>query len=115
MPQMSFQEPLVYQPTRWPEVYDSEIDAARAEDVADMGLLAANKEMYVPKLKLIIWWYQKPWNLSADCFDYPIDRTLAGLRLTSLAFEKIGVEFEWITESFFKDTPFGKRPCEWQE
>ena len=115
MPQMSFQESPFYQPTRWPGAYDSEIDAARAEDVGDMRLLAANKEIYVPKLKLVIWWYQTPGTPSADYFDYPIDRTLAGLRLTSLAFEKVGVEFEWVTESLFKDTPFGKRLCEWQE
>ena len=115
MPQMSFPERPVYQPTRWPGVYDNEIDAARAEDVADMRLLAANKEIYVPKLKLVIWWYQKPGTPSADYFDYPIDRTLAGLRLTALAFEKVGVEFEWVTGSLFKDTPFGKRLCEWQE
>ena len=115
MPQMSSQEPPVYEPTRWPGVCDKEIDAARAEDVADMRLLAANKEIYVPKLKLVIWWYQKPGTPSADFFDYPIDRTLAGLRLTSLAFEKVGVEFEWVTESLFKDTPSGKRLCEWQE
>ena len=115
MPQMSFQEPPIYEPGRWPGVYDNEIDAARAEDVADMRSLAANKEIYVPKLKLVIWWYQKPETRSADYFDYPIDRTLAGLRLTSLAFEKVGVEFEWVTESLFKDTPFGKRLCEWQE
>ena len=115
MPQISFQQSPVYEPTRWPGVYDSAIDAARAEDVADMRLLAAKKEICVPKLKLVIWWYQTPKTPSEDYFDYPIDRTLAGLRLTSLAFEKVGVEFKWVTESLFKDTPFGKRLCEWQE
>ena len=114
-PQISFQQPPVYQPTRWPGLYDSEIDAARAEDVADMRLLAANKDIYVPKLKLVIWWYQTPETPSADYFDYPIDRSLAGLRLTSFEFEKVGVKFEWVAESLFKDTPFGKRLCEWQE
>ena len=115
MPQISFQQSPVYEPTRWPGVYDSAIDAARAEDVADMRLLAAKKEICVPKLKLVIWWYQTPKTPSEEYFDYPIDRTLAGLRLTASAFEKVGVEFKWVTESFFKDTPFGKRLCEWQE
>lgn len=115
MPQMSFQASPIYQPTRWPRVYDIAIDTARAEDVADMRLLAANKEICVPNLKLVIWWYQTPMTPSEDYFDYPIDRTLAGLRLTSLAFEKVGVEFKCVTESLFKDTPFGKRLCEWQE
>ena len=115
MPHMFFQRPHISQPTRWPGVYDSEIEAARAEQIADMRLLAANKEIHVPKLKLVIWWYQTLGTPSTDYFDYPIDRALSGLRLISLAFEQVGVEFKWVSESLFEDTPFGKRLCEWQE
>ena len=109
VPQMSFQQPPIYRPT---------LDTAEAEGIAEMRMLAGNKEIYVPKLKLVIWWYQTPEPPSADYFNYPKDRTLAGLarlRLISLAFEKVGVEFKWVTEQLFKDTPFGKRLCEWQE
>ena len=110
IPQTWFLQPPTHRPTFWPGGNDSEIDAARAEGIAEMRMLAENKEIYVPKLKLVIWWCQTP-----DHFNCPIDRMLAGLRLTSLAFEGVGVEFKWVTESLFKDTPFGKRLCEWQE
>ena len=114
-PQMSPQQSLDWQPTSWPGIYDSAIDADRAEDAADMRLLAANKDAYVPNLKLIIWWYQMPETSSSYYDDYPTDRTLAALRLNFTAFEKVGVKFELVTDSLFKDTPFGKRLCEWHE
>ena len=95
--------------------YDRPKDAARADDLADMRLLALNKNDYVHRLNTVIWWYQVPEKSSPDYIDISPDSTLAELIRIFLAFEEVGVKFLWVTESLFKDTPFGKRLCEWQE
>ena len=41
-----------------------------------------------------------------------MDENLPELMEIFLAFEQVGVKFEWVTEVFFKDTPFGKQLCE---
>lgn len=82
--------------------------------LADMRLLALNKNDYVRRLTTVIWWYQVPEKSSPDYIDISTDGTLAGLIRIFLAFEEVGVKFVWVTETFFKDTPFGKRLCEWQ-
>lgn len=95
--------------------YESIVDAARAKDVTDMRQLAENKEFYVPRLNHVIWWYQKAKHVASDYPLHCIDASLAGLTVISSAFEKVGVKFEWISEPSFKDTPFGKRLCQWPE
>lgn len=96
--------------------YDSTKVASRARDLEDMRLLALNKDDYVHRLNTVIWWYQVFEKTSPDYdIDISTDGTLAKLIRIFLAFEEVGVKFVWVTESFFKDTPFGKRLCEWQE
>ena len=95
-----------------PAKYKSRVDAARAaNDVTDMKRLAENKNSRVPRLKRVIWWYQKPTNCAFEHSENPTN--LHALVEIYLAFRMVGVTFEWVTEPFFKDTPFGKRLCEW--
>ena len=109
---MSYQ-PSVFAPTPWPG-YDILADEARKKGFADMRLLAVNKDAYVPRLNLVIWWYQIPNQTSPDYISI-FPNGIAGLIRVFLAFEEVGVKFVWITEPLFKDTPFGKRLCEWHE
>lgn len=85
-------------------------------NLEDMRLLALTKNDYVHRLNTVIWWNQVPEKSSLD-YDTDIspDGPLARLIRIFFSFEEVGVKFVWVTETFFKDTPFGKRLCEWQE
>lgn len=97
------------------DCYESMVDAARARDITDMQRLAEIKECCVPRLNHVIWWDQKAECTASGNPVHRIDASLAGLIGLFSAFEKVDVKFEWVTEPSFKDTPFGKRLCEWQD
>lgn len=98
---------------RWPETYKNMTDAASWKDFADIRQVAENKDIYIPRLNSVIWWYLVPdWEPNSQC---PTHRELVGLIGVFLAFKEVGVQFKWVVGPFFKDTPFGKRLCEWQE
>ena len=97
----------------WPRIRQNIRDTARAEDMTGMQHLAENKEFCCPWLNRVIWWHQEDYipKFSKDI----MDDNLPALMEIFLAFEQVGVKFEWVTEAAFKNTPFGKRLCEWQE
>ena len=95
--------------------YDSMVDAIETVRIVDMLRLAEVKNLYVPRLNHVVWWYQSPTTVPADHLGHPADMDLCSLIETSVAFAEAGIKFEWVTQPFFKDTPFGERLFEWQE
>ena len=95
--------------------YESMVDATGTVRIVDMLRLAEVKNLYVPRLNHVVWWYQRPTIVAADHLEYPPDMDLCRLIETSVAFEEVGIKFEWVIQPFFKDTPFGERLFEWQE
>ena len=95
--------------------WESMVDAIGRVRLADMLRLAEVKNVYVPRLNHVVWWYQRPTIVPADHLEYPTDMDLCSMIETSMAFEKVGIKFEWVIQAFFKDTPFGERLFEWQE
>ena len=96
-----------YSNQTWPQVAE--------KDLEDMQRLADNKNLCVPQLSHVVWWYQKPTDSPTDHPACPIRSYLDGLIKIFFAFDEVGVKFVWVTEAFFKDTPVGKRLYEWQE
>lgn len=88
--------------------------AARVKYVADMQHLAENKAFDFPRLNHVIWWHKEPKVSASHPPEDFMDENLPTLMNIYLAFEQVGVKFEWVTEVLFRDTPFGKRLCEWQ-
>ena len=80
-----------------------------------MQQLAENKDFCLPQLNRVIWWNQEPIYSASHHPEDTMDGNLPALMEVFLALEKVGVEFEWVTEVLFKHTTFGKRLCEWQE
>lgn len=96
-----------YSNQTWPQV--------AGKDFKNMQLLAENKNLSVPRLSHVVWWYQKPTGSPTDHPMCPINLYRGGLIEISSAFDKVGVQFVWVTEASFKDTPAGKRLYEWRE
>ena len=94
--------------------YKNTIDAARENDFTNSRRSVENKNIYVHRLNRVIWWYQKPTYPAPNYSEFSKDRNIVGLIGVFLAFDKVGIEFGWVMEPFFKDTPFGKRLYEWQ-
>lgn len=111
--EFQIQHPTGHSNRSLPQVaYGSSLDSVvQANYVPDMRRLAENKDFCAPRLNRVTWCYQRPTYSS----EYPLDANLAGLIGIFLAFEKVGVKFEQVTEASFKDTPFSKRLYEWQE
>lgn len=88
---------------------------ARAKAVTDMQHLMDNKEFCFPRLNRVIWWLHDPRSSILKHSTDIMDENLPTLMEIFLAFKQVGVQFEWVIEDFFKNTPFGKRLCEWQD
>ena len=95
--------------------YDSIADATGTVRIVDMLRLVEVKNLYVPRLNHVVWWYQRPTIIPADHLGYPADMDLCSLTENSVAFAEAGIKFELVIQPFFKDTPFGKQLFEWQE
>lgn len=85
-----------------PALYRRERATARGQDVANMQHLANNASCF-PRLNRVIWWHKGPMYFASAWVEI------------ALAFEEVGIQFEWVAEVYFKNTPFGKWLREWQE
>ena len=92
-----------------------EVDEIGTVRIVDMLRLAEVKNLYVPRLNHVVWWYQRPAIVPADHLGYPADRDLCSRTETAVAFAEVGIKFELVIQPFFKDTPFGERLFVWQE
>ena len=93
--------------------YEEIVDAIGTVRFIDMLRLAEVKNLYVPRLNRVVWWYQRPTIVPADHLGYPGDRDICSLKETSVVFAEVGIKFEWVIQPFFKNTPFGERLSEW--
>lgn len=102
-------------PHVWPETIQKIRDTAKAQDAKNMQQLAENKDICFPRLNRVVWWHHQESMFLHHTLEATMDENLPALMEIFLAFEKVGIKFEWVTEALFKNTPFGKRLCEWQE
>lgn len=89
----------------WNTNYKSTNDTTQENNLANLYRLADSKESFMPRLEQVVWWFQAPTGSGSD------DPVLLDL---ALAFQKTRIKFEFVSEMNFKDTPFGKRLCEWR-
>ena len=81
-------------------------------DAELFGELAKKKQMCVPELKRLIWWLQYP--SGQDFGDGSYRSSVSAVETRAVqTFKSVGVDFELVTTPFFRETPFGKRLCEW--
>lgn len=87
--------------------------ASLETDLSLMKELAMNKAQSVPGLKRLIWWLQYPsprvYGKGRYWLDAPVDEMDA---LESI-FHNVGVKFECVSPTFFRETPVGQRLYEW--
>ena len=87
-----------------PNYYDSRTRMTQEDNLANLNRLADSKGSFMPHLEHVVWWFQAPTGYVSDD---PILLDLAS------AFKETRIKFELVSELDFKDTPFGKRLCEW--
>ncbi|KAL9077366.1 MAG: hypothetical protein Q9161_000211 [Pseudevernia consocians] len=87
-----------------PKYYNSRTRMTQEDNLANLHRLADSKGSLMPQLKHVVWWFQAPTEYRSDD---PILLDLAS------AFQETRIKFELVSEWDFKDTPFGKRLCEW--
>ena len=90
----------------WNAIYNSTAEATQRNSLATLHRLADNKGSSMPRLRHVVWWWQEPPGCEPD------DPALLDL---ASAFEMTPIKFEFVSGLYFKDTPFGKGLCEWQE
>ena len=98
--------------------------------VSKMETLAKSKEEFVPRLKHVVWWFQRdpgqdhvtvllpnrvPYSASLNVMpgsqgpsQGPIRGPLNIGEQLAKDFRKVGVKFEWVSEASFRTTPFAK-------
>ncbi len=90
----------------WNAIYNSTAEVTQRNSLAALQRLADNKGSSMPRLRHVVWWWQEPPGCEPD------DPALLDL---ASAFEMSPIKFEFVSGLDFKDTPFGKGLCEWQE
>lgn len=69
-----------------------------------------------PELKLVVWWYQQPASYvtmktnegGMKISHWPTYGTECEWETLKIDFERLGVEFDWVSTPFFEDTRFGR-------
>lgn len=97
---------------QYPMGFTQGLDNQRKIRQARIHNLGLDKHRSLPKLKRIIWWYQQ-----SECWsESPGRPTRYGDSevLTNMValFKDVGVHFEWLSASYFDETPFGAREVE---
>lgn len=116
----------------WKPVMDRQGDAGTQPPYRLMRMekLAKNKEMLVPRLKYVVWWFQQtsrqvsigdppPFDhrcpsrtnatrMSDDPRKGPVYGPPEDMDKLAEDFEKVGVKFEWVSMPCLMDTPFGE-------
>ena len=98
--------------------------------VSKMEALAQNKEQFVPRLKHVVWWFQRDpgpdyvngllpngrsysYRLNVMARPHgpsqgPVHGPLSTGERLAKDFRKVGVRFQWVSEASFRATPFAK-------
>lgn len=88
---------------------NEKIDARIDQRMHQLQRLAQAKAAHLPRLSSVTWWYQqRASQLPADSDDSPIYGAEVALKQLTLDFEKVGVNFEWVSTPALKDTPMGR-------